>query len=292
MLRDGWGEGSRMDSTAGPARRSNGIAVAAVRHFFRDGRSRREDVFFEAMHAIMAATRNRHKAREFSDMLGGICPCISLADFPDAPIPIEDGATFAENASKKSAALAGWMARQPSEPLRQRLSIPRGIPIRLIVLADDSGLEVDALDGAPGVRSARFAAPDAASPHNSSDEANNRKLLDCLQGRPWDQRAARFRCVLAASTIAPPLDPPPAKAPPDPLVHTRHFEGVCPGHISLKPAGTAGFGYDPLFIPDGFDLSFAEMGESVKNSISHRARAIAEFRAWLQSEGDAAMRSL
>ncbi len=244
------------------------------------------------MHAIMVATRNRHKTREFSNMLGCICPCVSLADFPDAPTPIEDGATFAENASKKSAALAGWLARQPPEPLRQRLSIPPGIPIELAVLADDSGLEVDALDGAPGVHSARFAALEPGSRHNSTDEANNRKLLDCLEGLPWDRRAARFRCVLAASMITLPLDPFSTSVPSDPRFRTHQFDGVCPGHIGLKPAGAAGFGYDPLFIPDRFRLSFAEMSESVKNSISHRARAIARFRAWLQSEGHEAIGSV
>jgi len=136
------------------------------------------------------------------------------------------------------------------------------------ILADDSGLEVDALGGAPGVHSARFAAADATGTANASDAANNAKLLRLLASVPPEKRTARFRCVLALAVRDKP---------------THTFDGNCEGRIALSARGAGGFGYDPLFIPDGFTQSFSEIGESVKNKISHRARALAQLRRFLDS---------
>jgi XTP/dITP diphosphohydrolase len=208
------------------------------------------------MTCIVLATRNGHKVAEIRGILGGNVRLLSQQDFPGAPAAAEDAATFAGNAAKKAEGLAAWLAaRAPAA----RLDRP------FYVLADDSGLEVDALGGAPGVHSARFAAGDEAGTANSPDAANNAKLLRLLEGVPPEKRAARFRCVLALAA--------PGQA-------TRLFEGRCEGRIALVPAGAGGFGYDPLFVPDGCDHSFAELGEEVKNKISHRARALARLR-WM-----------
>ena len=186
---------------------------------------------------LLIATRNRHKLDEIRAILGG--PGIewkSALDFPHLPDVIEDGDTFEANAAKKARALAAatgcW------------------------ALADDSGLEVDALGGAPGVRSARFAG------EPTDHTANNEKLLRDLAGHT--DRTARFRCVLAL-------------AAPDGSV--RFAEGRCEGRIAESLRGAEGFGYDPLFVPDGFEQTFAELGAEIKNTISHRARALAAARA-------------
>ncbi len=205
---------------------------------------------------LVIATRNRHKRAEIQAILG--VECRSLDDFPDAPPLIEDAATFAGNAARKALQMAAWLAEARAQPT--------GL---CLVLADDSGLEVDALNGAPGVYSARFAALDAGAGANSSDAANNAKLLRLLQDVPPARRTARFRCVLALARV----DSSSSKAEP------RLFEGVCEGRISFAPSGRGGFGYDPLFVPDGFEQSFAELGEEVKNRMSHRARALARLRA-------------
>src|SRR5580704_613967 len=137
---------------------------------------------------IVIATRNAHKVTEIRGILGPKFRLISQIDFPGAPAVIEDAATFAGNATKKAEGLAAWL-KANSETAR--------IGGLFYVLADDSGLEVDALGGAPGVHSARFAAADATGTTNSSDTANNAKLLRLLEGVPPARRAARFRCVLA-----------------------------------------------------------------------------------------------
>jgi XTP/dITP diphosphohydrolase len=209
------------------------------------------------MTCIVLATRNAHKVAEIREILGGNIRLLSQHDFPGAPAVAEDAATFAGNAAKKAEGLAAWLAAN---------ACAAGAGRPDYVLADDSGLEVDALGGAPGVHSARFAADDAGGTANSSDADNNAKLLRLLEGVPPERRAARFRCVLA-------------------LVGgeqaTRLFEGRCEGRIARAPAGTGGFGYDPLFVPEGCAQSFAELGEEVKNKISHRARALAELRRFL-----------
>jgi XTP/dITP diphosphohydrolase len=144
---------------------------------------------------------------------------------------------------------------------------------------------VDALDGAPGVHSARFAALDKTA--NSSDAENNAKLLRLLKDMPVEKRSARFRCVLA---LTPVLEPSATSASPvcaadEFELQTELFDGACEGRISFAPAGQGGFGYDPLFIPNGWKQSFGELGEDVKNLMSHRARALAKLRGYLGKSG-------
>jgi XTP/dITP diphosphohydrolase len=217
------------------------------------------------MTTLVIATRNRHKVGEIQSILGTEFRCLSQQDFPGAPAAIEDASTFAGNAVKKAATLADWLARAPSRPTG-----------RVLVLADDSGLEVDALNGAPGVHSARFAALDDRTGEtpghdNSPDAGNNRKLLRLLEKVPVERRTARFRCVLALVELAG------ANA----ALRAEVFEGVCEGRIQPAPAGQGGFGYDPLFVPEGYTLSFAELGADVKNTISHRARALTRLKTRL-----------
>jgi XTP/dITP diphosphohydrolase len=138
-------------------------------------------------------------------------------------------------------------------------------------------LEADALEGAPGVHSARFAALDVSAGRravptgNSPDADNNAKLLRLLRDVPAAKRTARFRCVIALVEAL----------PRSPRRVARLFDGACEGRIAFSPAGQGGFGYDPLFVPEGFDRSFAELGEIEKNKISHRARALSKVAAWL-----------
>lgn len=188
---------------------------------------------------LVVATRNRHKLAEIRALfdLPGL-ELVSALDFPEIPDVEEDGKTFEENAVKKAVTLAratGYWA-----------------------LADDSGLEVEALGGAPGVYSARYAGVPVSYP------ANNAKLLRELEG--VKNRKARFRCVIALSS---------------PSGVARTVEGHCEGRILHEPRGSHGFGYDPVFVPDGFDRTFAEMEPAAKNAISHRGRALQKAReAW------------
>ena len=152
-------------------------------------------------------------------------------DYPDVPDVMEDGKIFEANAIKKAVSLAEATG--------------------LWALADDSGLEVDALNGAPGIYSARYAGEPVSYP------ANNRKLLRELEKTP--NRRARFCCVIALSS---------------PDGKTKTVEGRCEGVIAREERGRQGFGYDPLFIPDGFSKTFAEMDSDAKNAISHRGRAL------------------
>ncbi|MBE7500834.1 MAG: RdgB/HAM1 family non-canonical purine NTP pyrophosphatase [Verrucomicrobiales bacterium] len=214
------------------------------------------------MRTLVLATRNRHKVGEIQAVLGPAFEYLTLADLPAAPEVEEDAGTFAGNARKKAETLAGWLAANGSALAGREIW----------VLADDSGLEVDALDGAPGVHSARFAAFDTGRPGNSTDAENNQKLLRRLDGVPASDRTARFRCVMALTPV------PAAGAAPS---VTQLFTGVCEGSVLDQPRGTGGFGYDPLFLPQGFELSFAELGEEAKNRISHRARALAGLHDWL-----------
>lgn len=227
---------------------------------------------------MLIATRNAHKAEEIRAILPARFHYLTLRDFPGAPEVIEDAATFAGNATKKAVELARWVsASQFSASHRQSLA-------RTLVLADDSGLEVDALNGAPGVYSARFAATDAKKSGNTPDADNNAKLLHLLADIPAAKRAARFRCVLA---LTPVLESAAQNASPvcqanELELQTEVFDGTCEGRIAFVPAGQGGFGYDPLFIPDGHEQSFAELGEAVKNQLSHRAKALAKLaqRLW------------
>jgi XTP/dITP diphosphohydrolase len=241
------------------------------------------------MMTLVLATRNAHKAREIQGVLGAGPGYLSLRDFPDAPPVIEDAPTFAANAAKKARSLAQWLSTRPRPPGA------------LFTVADDSGLEVDALNGAPGVHSARFAwlgvgaAANAgadgnanskarAKAHlNASDAENNAKLLRLLGSIAAPDRTARFRCVIAAVEVPPALPRLASQTAPAPLEGPAlvWFEGTCEGTILFAPRGTSGFGYDPLFLPEGQDLTFAELGDAIKNRISHRARALAGLRAGL-----------
>jgi len=219
---------------------------------------------------LLIATRNAHKAGEIQAILGGGFRLLTLTDFPAAPTVVEDAPTFAGNATKKAVKLAKWLAgSQPSTLNFQPL----------FVLADDSGLEVDALNGAPGVHSARFAAADSAKSGNTPDADNNAKLLHLLQEVPAERRTARFHCVLALAPAGGSNGPVSNPAPP------KLFDGVCEGRILCAPRGQNGFGYDPLFVPAGFEQSFAELGDEEKNRLSHRAKALEKLRGCLGRVG-------
>ncbi len=187
---------------------------------------------------LLVATHNRDKLKEIRPLLADLnLDLIASADFPKIPEIVEDRPTIEENAVKKAVETAKAAKR--------------------LTLADDTGLEVDALDGLPGVRSARFAGDDV------SYHENNKKLLGLLQAVPLEKRSARFRCVVAI-------------ADEKGLVDT--VEGICNGTIIVEERGGGGFGYDPLFIPDGQVKTFAELPPEVKNRISHRAKALQ--KAW------------
>jgi XTP/dITP diphosphohydrolase len=218
---------------------------------------------------LLIATRNAHKVGEIRDILGNRFDCLTLNDFPGAPEVIEDADTFAGNAAKKAAELANWLAS--TARARSAEASP------LFVLADDSGLEVDALGGAPGVHSARFAALDTGRAGNSTAD-NNAKLLRLLERVPAQSRTARFHCVLALTPVARPTDDPSSACAGDLSKLTELFDGACEGRIEFAPRGQGGFGYDPLFVPEGYDRTFAELGEEIKNRLSHRARALAKLR--------------
>lgn len=228
------------------------------------------------MTTLLIATRNTHKVAEIRAILGGGFRYLTLKDFPAAPNVIEDADTFTGNAMKKATELARWLGGA-------ELSAFNLQPSTMFVLADDSGLEVDALGGKPGVHSARFAALDAGGQGNSSDADNNAKLLRLLKDVSPEKRTARFRCVLALSPV---IAPQVQSASPvcyldEYELQTTLFEGTCEGRIDSSPRGQGGFGYDPLFIPDGFAQSFAELGDEAKNQISHRARALAGLKSAL-----------
>ena len=221
---------------------------------------------------LVVATRNAHKVGEIRAILGEGFRYLTLNDFSAAPKVVEDAGTFAGNATKKAVELARWLAGISSSKSQ--------ISNSAFVLADDSGLEVDPLDGAPGVHSARFAALDAGKPGNSSDADNNAKLLRLLKDVPAERRTARFRCVLALTPLLPSVEEnsSPVCYADEFEMQTRLFEGVCEGRIGFAPKGQGGFGYDPLFLPEGFDGTFAELGETEKNRLSHRARALQQLR--------------
>lgn len=205
---------------------------------------------------LVVATGNQHKVDEISQILSPRLTCVPMRSLGDVPELEETGNTFEANASMKATQLANWIASNP--PLK--FPVQRFGSIQ--ILADDSGLEVDALDGAPGVYSARFAATDPAS-GNAPDQANNDKLLSLLLDIPDEKRSGRFRCVIA-------LVPNALKAPNS----TELYSGACEGRIATERHGIHGFGYDPLFYPTGYQETFAELSTSEKNKISHRAKAL------------------
>ena len=232
------------------------------------------------MKTILIATRNAHKVGEIRAILGGAFEFHTLNDFPGAPQVVEDASTFAGNATKKAVELARWlMAKHPTSNIQH--------PTPNFVLADDSGLEVDALDGAPGVHSARFAAlarsadgSSARSTGNSPDADNNARLLQLLREVPAEKRTARFRCVIALTPVPEggPVSASPVCSADE--FEARTFDGACEGRMLLAPRGKNGFGYDPLFVPVGFDQTFAELGEDVKNKLSHRAQALEKLKVF------------
>ncbi|MGJ8650840.1 MAG: RdgB/HAM1 family non-canonical purine NTP pyrophosphatase [Opitutaceae bacterium] len=192
---------------------------------------------------LIIATGNAHKVEEFEQLLSGInfevCSAKVCGGMPEVD---ENGDSFVANAQIKAEAL--------------RAIAPEGA----WVMADDSGLEVDALDGAPGVYSARYAGSDA------TDEANVVKLLDALRDVPEERRTARFRCVLCVI---------------DEFGLISHYDGSCEGTIAKRSKGDSGFGYDPIFIPAGHNQTFGQLGDSVKAQLSHRAKAAQWLKATL-----------
>jgi XTP/dITP diphosphohydrolase len=228
------------------------------------------------MTTLLIATRNRHKVEEIRAILGGQFQFFTLNEFPEAPKVVEDANSFAGNATKKAVELARWLIEKHLTSNIQR-------PTPDFILADDSGLEVDALNGAPGVHSARFAAENSAKSGNTPDADNNAKLLRLLENVPTEKRTARFRCVIA---LAPAPHGQVQNASPvcyaDGL-NTSTFDGACEGKIIFAPRGQNGFGYDRLFVPDGFEQTFAELGDDVKNRLSHRAKALAKLKSDLRA---------
>lgn len=198
------------------------------------------------MDELIIATKNAGKAKEFQQFFAQLHIRVkSLLDFDDLPDVEETGTTFAEN------------ARLKAETIAELLDMP--------VLADDSGLEIDALQGRPGIYSARYAGED------KDDEANIRKVLEEMQSVPMEKRTARFVCVLALAEKG---------------KETVITEGYCEGKIALHPAGENGFGYDPIFIPEGYTNTLAELNPSVKQEISHRRHAMDQLQALLQQSKD------
>lgn len=192
---------------------------------------------------LILATNNQHKVVEMKALLDDLGYQIyTLMDFPNIPEVIEDGQTLEENAVKKA----------------ETINHATG----LMSLADDTGLEVEYLDGAPGVYSSRFSA------ENATYAENNRKLLTMLKGVPWDRRKAQFRCVMSIVEEG----------------KTVSLEGACHGFILDELRGENGFGYDPLFYMPEFDKTFAEMPLSLKNEISHRARALQKVRQHFENK--------
>ncbi|MBF0108140.1 MAG: XTP/dITP diphosphatase [Magnetococcales bacterium] len=184
---------------------------------------------------IVLATRNKKKVEEIRRMFMGTgITFLDLNDFPDSPDVEENGATFTENADIKACAIARHTRRH--------------------ALADDSGLVVDVLDGAPGVHSARYAGVGA------SDRQNLNLLLDNLKNHGGADRKARFECVLSLS---------------DPQGQVAHFSGSVSGFIIDASRGDNGFGYDPVFVPEGHRQTFAEMSPREKDRLSHRGQALA-----------------
>jgi len=256
------------------------------------------------MVTLLIATRNAHKVGEIRAMLEEEFRYLTLSDFPNPPEVIEDAGTFAGNATRKAVVLAKWLSEAqsresnaagipggPQDRLHEGAPHPGPLPIRwgegdlLYVLADDSGLEVEALDGAPGVHSARFAAQDPGTEGNSSSADNNAKLLRLLKNVPPEKRTARFRCVLALTPVVYGSKEGASRVcyADEAELGTELFDGTCEGRIGFAPHGHGGFGYDPLFIPDGHTQTFAELGEAVKNHLSHRAKALAKLKDRLAS---------
>jgi len=189
---------------------------------------------------LLIATRNKGKLREIKPLLSSLkVEFVGLSEFPDAPVVEEDGQSHEENAVKKALRFARFSG--------------------LLTLAEDSGIEVKALGGRPGILSARY------SGENATDKKNNDKLLQELEGMPNDKRRARYVCVIALAS-------------PEGIIFTA--EGECPGYIATEERGEGGFGYDPLFLhPALGGKTFAQVPLAAKNKHSHRAQAYEAFKA-------------
>ena len=187
---------------------------------------------------IVLASRNAKKLGELRELLApGSLNVVSVGDFPDVPEVVEDGTTFAENAAKKATQTARYLQQW--------------------ALGEDSGLMVDALDGAPGIYSARYSGPDA------TDERNNQKLIEALSGVPPHKRGAGYVCSIAVA---------------DPQGEVQlTVEQRCRGRISEEPRGTNGFGYDPYFLIPEYHRTFGELSPVVKRQLSHRGRALRQL---------------
>jgi len=191
---------------------------------------------------IVLATRNRNKIKEIKKILDSLSVEISSAlDFPGLEEVEEDGTTLEENAIKKALVVSKFTNQ--------------------LTIADDSGLEVDALEGSPGVYSSRFAGEDATY------DDNNKKLLELMEYIPPKNRTARFVCIVAIA---------------DKGKVKKIIKGTCEGEICFEPRGETGFGYDPLFIIPQYNKTFAELGPEIKNKISHRAKAFLESKKFLE----------
>lgn len=236
---------------------------------------------------MLIATRNAHKVEEIQAILGEGFHYLTLNDVPNSPEVVEDSGTFAGNATKKAVTLAKWLGEAQSLKPNVAGLKPGVEGDQLYVLADDSGLEVDALDGAPGVHSARFAALDTGKPGNSPTAENNNKLLRLLEDVPLDKRTARFRCVVALTPVLRSETQPasPVCCADELELQTELFDGACEGRIGFAPRGRGGFGYDPLFVPEGHEATFAELGEEVKNQMSHRGKALALLSSKMRDRG-------
>jgi XTP/dITP diphosphohydrolase len=192
---------------------------------------------------LLIATNNPGKVKEYKELLAGLPLELTYLAKEGLDIEVaETGESFAENASLKATAYARASG--------------------LLTLADDSGLEVDALGGEPGIRSARYAG------RGASDKERYRLLLEKLRGVPWEKRTARFRCVIAVVT-------------PEGQIHTA--EGACEGIIAFAPKGEHGFGYDPVFYFQEYGMTMAELPLEIKNRISHRAKAAQKARAAIET---------
>ncbi len=191
---------------------------------------------------LIVATKNHKKLEEIKVILKDLkLDIVSLADFNSSPRIVENGSTFRENAAKKAVVAARYYGR--------------------MAMGEDSGLCVNALGGAPGVRSARFCGRD------KSDEKNNRKLLRLLEGLPMSKRRAHYACAVAL-------------ADENGLIGV--VEGRCPGFIARESAGSGGFGYDPLFLIPEYKKTFGQLGPKIKHGMSHRYKALEKFRGLLE----------
>lgn len=193
------------------------------------------------MKKITLATGNAHKTEEVQSILGDGYKVLDLSQFSPKPEIVEDAETFEGNADLKALAIAGLVDH--------------------LVIADDSGLAVDALGGEPGIYSARYAGEEA------SMEENKEKLLQKLSQK--EERSARFVCVISVAQEGKVI---------------QRFRGECEGEIIEEESGQGGFGYDPLFKPEGYELTFAELSSEKKNELSHRGKAMKQFMNWLNEQ--------